>query len=123
MYMGMKKQPNMKNYWHQVGSFFHCSTISKHFTLECFCALQRSLHITSLASYVNIEKGSPVFDKLHQVWWLVEEIRENCKKVWELGKFLTIDEMMIRYKGTYFPNSSINAKKTSKMGVEDLVPY
>jgi hypothetical protein len=34
MYMGMKKQPNMKSYWQKVGSFFHCPTISKLFTLK-----------------------------------------------------------------------------------------
>jgi hypothetical protein len=42
-------------------------------------------------------------DKLWQVRWLVEAIRENYKKVWALGKYLTIDEMMVRYKGIYSP--------------------
>jgi hypothetical protein len=32
---------------------------------------------------------------------LVNIIRDNYKRVWKLGKLCTIDEMMIRYKGTY----------------------
>jgi hypothetical protein len=28
MYMGMKRQPNMKSYWEREGSFFHCPTTS-----------------------------------------------------------------------------------------------
>jgi Transposase IS4 len=27
MYMGMKRQLNMKSYWHKKGSIFHCATI------------------------------------------------------------------------------------------------
>jgi hypothetical protein len=87
MYMGMKKQPNMKSYWQRMGSFFHCPFISKIFTREQFYALRRCLHITNPASYSNVDRGTPGYDKLHQVRWLVEAIRENCKKVWALGKF------------------------------------
>jgi hypothetical protein len=118
IYMGMKKQPNIKSYWQKIGSFFHCSTISNLFSHECFFALRRSLHITNPASYVNIERGSPAYDKLRQVWWLVEEIRANCKKIWELGKFLTIDEMMVRYKGTYSPIRQYMPKKPQKWGLK-----
>jgi hypothetical protein len=37
-------------------------------------------------------------DKLCQVRWMVEEIRENSKKIWQLGKYLAIDEMMVSAK-------------------------
>jgi hypothetical protein len=76
------------------------------------------LHITNLATYANVERGSPGFDKLRQVRWLVEEIRENCKKVWALGKFLTIDEMMVRYKGTYSPIRQYMPNKPQKWGLK-----
>jgi hypothetical protein len=76
------------------------------------------LHITNPVSYANVERGSPGFDKLHQVRWLVEEIRENCKKVWELGKFLTINKMMVRYKGTYSPIRQYMPNKPQKWGLK-----
>jgi hypothetical protein len=93
----------MKNYWQKMGSFLHCPFISKMFTRDHFYALRRCLHITNPASYNNVERGTVGFDKLWQVRWLVEAIRENYKKVWALGKYLTIDEMMVRYKGIYSP--------------------
>jgi hypothetical protein len=49
------------------------------------------------------EKGLPRYDKLGQTIWLVDKIWESYKRVWKLGKMCTIDEMMIRYKGTYCP--------------------
>jgi hypothetical protein len=103
MYIGMKKQPNMKSYWLKVGFFFHCSIVLKLFIQECFYALRKLLHITNPATCANVERRSPNFDKLRRVRRLVEEIRENCKQVWELGKFLSIQKMMVRYKGTYSP--------------------
>jgi hypothetical protein len=118
MYMGMKKQPNMKSYWQRMGSFLHCPFISKMFTRDHFYALRRCLHITNPASYNNVERGTVGFDKLRQVRWLVEAIRENCKKVWALGKYLTIDEMMVRYKGTYSPIRQYMPNKPQKWGLK-----
>jgi hypothetical protein len=65
-------------------------------------ALNKCLHITNRVEYVR-EKGLPDYDKLGQVRWLVNAIRESYKRVWKFGKFCTIDEMMVRYKGTYCP--------------------
>jgi hypothetical protein len=63
--------------------------------------LRRCLHITNPATYEHIQKGEPQYDKLRQVRWLVNEIRNACMREWSLEKFLTIDEMMVRYKGSY----------------------
>ena len=38
-----------------------------------------------------------------QVRWLINVIWEKYMKAWNVGKFATVDEMMIRYKGTYCP--------------------
>ena len=102
LYMGMKRQPNMKSYWMNEGSIFHCPIISKTMSHDCFKALTRCFHITNPTAYVR-EKGLPDYDKLRQTRWLVDSIRESCKRVWQLGKMCTIDEMMICYKGTYCP--------------------
>jgi hypothetical protein len=81
---------------------FHCPSVSNIMTRKLFMTLNKCLYITNLAEYVR-EKGLPDYDKLEQVQWLVIAIRDSCKRVWKLGKFCTIDEMMIRYKGTYCP--------------------
>jgi hypothetical protein len=102
LYMDMKRQPNMKSYWMKEGSLFHCPTISKIMFWDSFMILIRCLHITKPATYIQ-KKGFPRYDKLGQTRWLVDKIRENCKRVWKLEKMCTIDEMMICYKGFYCP--------------------
>jgi hypothetical protein len=80
-------------------------------------ALNKCLHITNPAEYVR-DKGLPGYDKLGQVRWLVNAIRDSCKRVWKLGKFCTIDEMMIRYKGTYCPLRQYMPQKPQKWGIK-----
>jgi hypothetical protein len=45
---------------------------------------------------------------------LINSIRESCKKAWNLGKYLTINEMMIRYKGSYCPSRQYMPNKPEK---------
>jgi hypothetical protein len=102
IYIGLKRQPNLKTYWMR-NSIFHCDIISNIFSRKCFEDLRRCLHITNPARYENVGRDDPAYDKIHQTRWLVDAIRERCKAAWNLGKNLTIDEMMVRYKGTYSP--------------------
>jgi hypothetical protein len=64
MYMGMKRQPNIKTYWEKVGSLFHCPIISSIMSRDRFIRLRRCLHITNPATYEHIEKGDARYDKL-----------------------------------------------------------
>jgi hypothetical protein len=103
MYMGMKRQPNYKSYWEKEGSLFHCPIISNIMSRAQFAQLCRCLNITNLASYEHIQKGEIGYDKLRQARWFVDAIQNACKWEWSLGKFVTIDEMMVCYKGSYCP--------------------
>jgi hypothetical protein len=118
MYMGMRWQPSIQTYWEKVGSIFHCPTISNIMSRFRFTQLRRCLHITSPATYEHIRKGDPGYDKLQQVRWFVNEIRKACMQEWSLGKFLTIDEMMVRYKGTYCPIRQYMPKKPKKWDIK-----
>jgi hypothetical protein len=117
LYIGMKRQPNMKSYWMKEGSVFHCSIISKVMSRNRFNALIRCFHITNPATYVS-EKGLPEYDKLGKTRWLVDEIWKSCKRVWKLEKICTIDEMMIRYKGTYCPLRQYMPQKPQKWDIK-----
>ena len=75
--MGMKRQPNHKSYWQKEGSIFHCPIILNIMTRKCFEALTRCLHITNPARYVR-EKDAPGYDKMGQLKWLINAIRESC---------------------------------------------
>ena len=114
IYMGMRKQPNLKSCWQKPGSIFHCPIISKSFTRERFMAIRNCLHILNPGTYANVEREEPGFDKFRQVRWLVDTIRDACKAVWSLGKYLAIDEMMIRYKGSYSPIRQYMPNKPQK---------
>jgi hypothetical protein len=100
--IGLKRQPNMKTYWEREGGFFHCPMISRIFTRDRFQQITRCLHITNPNSYVAT-RGQPGYDKMGQVRWLVDDIRRACQQAWNLDKYVTVDEMMIRYKGSYCP--------------------
>ena len=58
------------------------------------------------------------YDKIRQVQWLVEKIQDACMKSWVLWKFLTMDEMMVRYKGTYCPARYYMPRKPQKLGIK-----
>ena len=86
--------------------------------------LKRFLQITNSNLYAHIGRRDPWYNKIHQTRWLLEKNRNRCKAVWNLGKNITIDEMMIWYKGNYSPICQympIYAKKISKMGLEGMV--
>jgi hypothetical protein len=74
MFMGLKKQPNIKTYWEREGGFFHCPVISRIFSHDRFQQITKCLHITNPNSYVAT-KREPGYDKIGQVRWLVDDIR------------------------------------------------
>ena len=92
--MELKKQPNVKTYWQRKGSFFHCPMISQTFTWDPYQQITKCLHVTILATYVT-NREEPEYDKMGQMRWLVDKIKEACMQEWTLGKYVTVDEMMI----------------------------
>ena len=118
LYMGLKKQPNIKTYWKKLGSIFHCPIISNIMTQDRFSQLRRSSHIINPDSYEHIERRDPRYDKMRQVKWLVNEVREACMRKWILGEFLTIDKMMVRYKGTYCSIRQYMPRKPQKWRIK-----
>jgi hypothetical protein len=108
--MGLKKQPNVKTYWQRKGSFFHCPVISQIFIRDRHQQITKCLHVTNPASYVT-NREEPGYDKMRQVHWLVDKIREACMRKWTLGKYITMDEMMMRYNGSYCPAQQYMPKK------------
>jgi hypothetical protein len=75
--------------------------------------LTRCLHITDPSTYVA-DNMSPLFDKIHQTRWLIDALRGACKRQWNLGQYVTTDETMVKYKGTYCPTRQYMPKKPVK---------
>jgi hypothetical protein len=117
LYMGMKKLPNKKAYWAKSEKVFYCHIIAGLFTRKRYMALTRCLHITNPCTYVE-DRTSPDFNKMHQTRWLINDIREACTREWKLGQHVTIDETMVKYKGTYCPARQYMPKKPIKWGIK-----
>lgn len=54
-------------------------------------------------SALETNPSSPQYDKLGMVKWLVDAIRAKFKFNFNLGKMVTVDEMIVDYKGKYWP--------------------
>ena len=117
LYMGMRKQPNVKSYWMKSPSIFHCSIISNLLSRDRFMVLTKCFHLANHDTYVR-DRDLPGYDKMGQVRGICDQVRETFRNCWNLGKFLTIDEMMIRYKGTYCPARQYMPKKPQKWGIK-----
>jgi hypothetical protein len=83
--------------------------------------LRRCLHITNPAIYEHIQKENLEYDKLRQVHWFVDEIHCAYMREWSSDKFLTINKMMVRYKGSYCPICQYMPKKPKKWGIKSWV--
>jgi hypothetical protein len=117
LWMGMRKQPNIKTFWVGEDEVFHCSKISGLFTRKRFETLSKCLHLTNMDDGM-LDRNSPNYDKVGQCRWLIDVIRGACKSVWQLGAYCTIDEMMVRYKGSYCPIRQYLPMKPEKWGIK-----
>lgn len=61
------------------GSSFYYTRISQIFSRTRFQAITRCLHVINPASYVR-EREIPGYDKMGQVHWLVNDIRDSFKR-------------------------------------------
>ena len=65
-----------------------------------------------------MNRASGEFDKLVKLKWLLNEIRDQCKDMWNLGDKVTIDEMMIQYKVKYCLIRQYMPKKPTKWRIK-----
>ena len=64
-----------------------------------------------------MDRSSVNFDKL-KLRWLFDKIRDRYNNMWNLGDKVTIDEMMIQYKGKYCIIRQYMPKKPTKWGIK-----
>jgi hypothetical protein len=117
IFMGLKKQPNMKTYWQRKGYFIHSPVISQIFTRDRHQQITKCLHVSNSVTYVT-DRKEPGYEKMGQVHWLVDIIREAYMRDWMLGKYITMDEMMINYKDNYCLARQYMPKKPQKWGIK-----
>jgi hypothetical protein len=73
LYMGMKRQPNIKNYWMKEGLFFHYPLISNILIPKCFLSLNKCLYITNPLQYSD-SKNCFNDDIFWKEWCITDEL-------------------------------------------------
>jgi hypothetical protein len=61
------------------------------------------------SSYVS-DSSHPHYDKIGKVRWLMDKMRGKCNGLYNLGKFVTMDEMIVSLQGKILPDKAIFAK-------------
>lgn len=114
---GGKKNPNVRSYWTTSTPFLHCPIISSKMTQTRFELITRCLHVTNPAT-LQTNRMSPLYNKVGKVKWLVNDLRAKFQYNFNLGRIITISEMMLRYKVRYCPITQYMPNKPVKLGVK-----
>lgn len=78
------------------------------------------LHIINPSTY-EANKRNPFYDNINKIKWLVEESRIKFRNNYNLAKILTIDKMILRYKGKFYLIRQYISNKPVKWGDQNLV--
>jgi hypothetical protein len=113
----VKKLPSTRLYWSRNEALFHCSVISQLMTRERYELITRCLHVVNAPAHV-MDRGSTIYDKLHKVRWLVDEVRDHFKAMWTPNQQLIVDECMVMYKGQYCPIRQYMPLKPVRFGIK-----
>jgi hypothetical protein len=96
--MGLKELPNRHLYWSD-NDFYGCPLIKVSMTRQRFEAIVRCVHLVD--NDTLIQPWEIGHDKLDKVRWLVEHFFEVSQAKYNPQATLTVDEIMVPYKGQY----------------------
>lgn len=98
--MGIRRQPKLRDYWACSNEFLHCQAISETMSRERFEWIFRCLHLVDKKTVV-INRGSKGFDPIVKTRVLLEMLVSNFRTFLNPSKFISVDECMVAYNGTY----------------------
>ena len=98
MYMGLVKQPEIRDYW-STSDVFHYAPIADRISRRRFEEISRYLHFVDKESLPA--RGAPGYNKLQNIKPVVEALRERFSAVYHPQCQLSVDEAMIPFKGRY----------------------
>ena len=86
--MGSKKQLNVRSYLLNDISSFHCSLITEFIRHDQFMELTQYLQLTNGSIYVK-DQTAPGYDKMGQIHWIIDKVRDKSRIYYNLGKLLS----------------------------------
>ena len=93
--MGIVHKPNINSYWSR-DELYNTPIFLKVMPRDRFKVILRFLHFNDNATY-NVENADR--DHLHKVRPLLDLMRKHCQKVYGPGRFLSVDESLVLFKG------------------------
>ncbi|XP_043473627.1 piggyBac transposable element-derived protein 4-like [Leptopilina heterotoma] len=105
--MGVKKLPSYRDYW-SSNPQLHDEYIASLMTVNRFGFLLSHLHVSDNSK--EPKKGDPKYDKLYKLRPVIEALSETFKTCWKPGKYQSIDESMIKFKGRNIMKQYMPAK-------------
>ena len=105
MYMAVVKAPSVEYFW-STSPLFHGLWARSFMTKLRFKAIQAFLKVC------NPDTENNATDKLSKVRYLIDYVREKCKKLYHPYQHVSIDERMVRNKGRFTFRQFIKDKPT-----------
>jgi hypothetical protein len=94
--MGINDLPNMKLYWSK-DMVFHNAFISSIMSRDRFLQIFYNLHLADNA--LEPKRESKNYSKIYKVQSFIEILRRTFQENYNFGRYGTIDESMIKFKG------------------------
>ena len=94
--MGINNLPNMKLYWSK-NIVFHNTFISSIMSRDRFLQIFYNLHLAD--NSLEPKRESKDYSKIYKVKNFTEILRRNFQRNYNFGRYGTIDESMVKFKG------------------------
>jgi hypothetical protein len=114
-FMGLKDLPNIRLYW-SGNDFYRCPLIKLCMTRQRFEAITRCIHLVDNSSLPP--PSHPQHEKLGTVRWLVEHFSTVSKEQYNCEVTITVDEIIVPYKGHYCNIRQYMKGKPMRFGVK-----
>ena len=113
--MGVVYKPRLSMYW-STDELYSTPIFSQVMTRDRFLVLLKFWHFADNMD-PSYDVRDPNRDKLHKVRPLIDMMRSRCKRVYAPGKYLSVDESLVLFKGRLGFKQYIRTKR-ARFGIK-----
>jgi hypothetical protein len=114
--MGIKREPCRRNYWSKC-HLLHCAVIPKVMSCRRWEAITRCLHLVDNDTVVR-DCTQPGYDRIAKWRGIVEVFAHRSRELYNPGEIMTVDELIISYKGRYCRIRQFLRNKPIQFGIK-----
>ena len=113
--MGIIHKPSINDYW-STDDVLATPIFSKVLSRDKFKLILKFLHFND-NNDPNFDPNDPDRDRLHKVRLFLDSIRKRCQKVFSPGRYLSVDESLVLFKGRLHFRQYIKTKR-ARFGIK-----